>query len=47
MHNMWINDGVWYCGNCDIDFKVYVRNDEPMVSFCSCCGNRDIKPKEE
>jgi hypothetical protein len=43
----WINDGIWYCGQCDIDFKVSVRDDEPMVSFCPCCGSRELEPKDD
>lgn len=44
---MWINDGIWYCGDCEINFKVYVEGDEPTVNFCPSCANRALRLIEE
>lgn len=43
----WINDGVWYCKQCDITFKVYAKGEEPLISFCPSCASRQIKDTEE
>ena len=43
----WINDGEWYCEQCDIAFKVYAKNEELTVSFCPGCSSRRIKAVEE
>jgi Zn finger protein HypA/HybF involved in hydrogenase expression len=43
----WINDGDWYCSQCDINFKVYTLDDEPVVNFCPTCASRNIKAVEE
>jgi Zn finger protein HypA/HybF involved in hydrogenase expression len=45
--NEWINDGIWYCDQCEITFKVYVESDEPDVSFCPSCASREIEVVEE
>lgn len=36
----WYNDGEWICENCDIVFKVYVKDDEMDMNFCPICGGR-------
>lgn len=38
----WINDGVYYCEDCDITFKVYGKDEEVTTSFCPQCGTRHI-----
>ena len=43
----WINDGEWYCGECDITFKVDVDGDEPDINFCPSCASRKIESIEE
>lgn len=43
----WINDGIWYCKQCDMYFKVNAKDEEPLVSFCPCCASREIEPIEE
>lgn len=45
--NEWINDGEWYCGQCDITFKVYVKDDEAVVNFCPSCASRNLEAIEE
>lgn len=43
----WINDGEWYCTNCDINFKVYVKEDVQSIGFCPICANRDLEAVED
>lgn len=43
----WINDGIWYCEQCDITFKVHADGNEPTVNFCPSCASRQIDVIEE
>ncbi|UGO50933.1 hypothetical protein PQE70_gp080 [Bacillus phage vB_BanS_Nate] len=46
----WINDGINYCGDCDITFKVYGKNEEVTTGFCPQCGTRkidNVEPEED
>jgi len=46
----WINDAIYYCEQCDMKFKVYAENDEPVVNFCPSCASRKfdvIEPEED
>lgn len=43
----WYNDGEYKCNDCETVFKVYYKNDEGEVNFCSNCNSRDIEPMDD
>jgi len=47
MDKNFYNDGIWKCNDCEIIFKVYVKENLPEVSFCPDCGSRDIDEFDE
>lgn len=42
----WVNDMVYTCDDCGVNFKVYFEEEE-TTTFCPSCASRNLSHYEE